>query len=113
MDSCIFCKIVSGEISSAKVFEDDTVVAFRDVNPAAPTHVLVIPREHVERVTGLSADSAALLGHLLLVGAKVAAVEGIDASGYRMLLNQGPDAGQLVDHLHLHVLGGHRLKGLG
>ena len=113
MDSCIFCKIVAGEISSAKVFEDDTVVAFRDVNPAAPTHVLVIPKKHVGRVTGLNADAASLLGHLLLVGAKVAAAEGIDTSGYRMLLNQGPDAGQLVDHLHLHVLGGHRLKGLG
>ena len=113
MKSCIFCKIVSGELTSAKVFEDEEILAFRDINPAAPTHVVVIPKRHVERVAGLDLDAAALLGRMMLVGARVAASEGIDESGYRMLVNQGSDAGQLVDHLHLHVLGGHRLKGLG
>lgn len=108
-DNCIFCKIVSGEIPAAKIFEDDRAVVFRDINPQAPTHALVIPRQHVASLSEASETDEALLGHLLLVAARVARDEGLAASGYRTVINTGAEAGQTVFHLHVHLLGGRSL----
>ena len=106
-DSCLFCKIASGEIPSAKVAETETAVAFRDIDPKAPTHVLIVPRVHVASLSETS--EAGLLGELLSLARSVAQSERLD-SGYRVVINNGPDGGQTVDHLHLHVLGGRHLS---
>lgn len=105
---CVFCRIASGEIAATIVYEDEAVVAFRDTDPKAPTHVLVIPRRHVESVNAL--DDAELGGQLVLAGQRVADATGIAASGYRLVLNTGEDAGQSVHHIHLHVLGGRHMS---
>jgi histidine triad (HIT) family protein len=107
--NCIFCKIVAGEIPAAKIFEDDRAVVFRDINPQAPTHALVIPRAHVASLGEAGGGDEALLGHLLLVAARVAREAGHAEGGYRTVINTGPDAGQTVFHIHVHVLGGRRL----
>ena len=106
---CIFCKIVAGAIPAAKVFEDERAVAFRDINPQAPTHVLVIPRAHVASLDEAGEADEALLGHLLRVAARVAREAGHAEGGYRTVINNGADAGQTVLHIHVHVLGGRRL----
>ena len=105
-DNCIFCKIVRGEIPSKSVAESDTAFAFRDLNPQAPTHVLVIPRAHVASLA--EASDQKMLGELLAFAAQVARKEGLE-EGYRVVANTGPNGGQTVDHLHLHVLGGRRM----
>ncbi|MFW6055728.1 MAG: histidine triad nucleotide-binding protein [Chloroflexota bacterium] len=109
-EDCIFCRIISGDIPSDTVFEDEEIVAFRDVHPLAPTHVLVVPRRHIESVNDLSTDDAVLLGRMILVAQHIAAQEGVSESGYRLVVNSGPDSGQAVAHLHLHVIGGRALK---
>jgi len=106
---CIFCKIVAGGIPAAKIFEDERAVVFRDINPQAPTHALVIPREHVASLNEAGETDEALLGHLLLVAARVAREEGLADSGYRTVINTGAGAGQSVFHLHVHLLGGRAL----
>jgi histidine triad (HIT) family protein len=103
---CLFCKIVAGEIPSKRVHEDELVIAFRDVRPQAPTHVLVVPREHVGSLSEL--DDEALAGRLLSVAARVARAERL-SGGWRLIANSGRDGGQEVGHLHLHVIGGRRL----
>ncbi len=108
-EDCIFCRIVAGEIPSTIVYEDDHCVAFRDINPQAPTHVLVIPREHIVGMAELEGAAPELLGHLLMVAAEVARDGGLAESGYRTVINWGPDAGMEVAHLHIHVLGGRRM----
>lgn len=108
-DDCIFCKIVAGGIPAAKIFEDERAVAFRDINPQAPTHALVIPRQHVASLNEAGAGEEALLGHLLLVAARVAREEGHADGGYRTVINTGAGAGQTVFHVHVHVLGGRQL----
>lgn len=112
-DSCVFCRIVSGEIPSTTVYEDDTVVAFRDLEPAAPTHVLVIPREHVPSLHDLSAGDSEIVVALINAVQRVASGEGIAESGYRVVTNIGVDGGQSVPHLHMHVVGGRGLGALG
>ena len=112
-DDCIFCRIIRGEIPSDTLHRDDRVIAIRDINPRAPTHVLVIPLEHVTYLDTFSDDTEALLGRLMLVGRDVARSEGLIESGYRLAVNQGPDSGQMVPHLHLHVLGGRELGAEG
>ena len=102
---CVFCRIAAEEIPSAIVYEDADVVAFRDLNPQAPTHVLVVPRRHVGSLDDVVEADASLLGTLMLAAQKVAAAAGL-ATGYRVVTNCGADAGQSVSHLHLHVLGG-------
>ena len=109
-DDCLFCRIVAGEIPAKTVFEDDYTLAFRDIDPKAPTHVLVIPRRHIASVTALDALDADLIGRLFLAAREIAAAEGIEESGYRLVMNNGGDAGQSVAHIHLHVLGGRRLS---
>ena len=106
MENCLFCKIAAGVIPSTKVYEDDLVLAFRDIAPQAPTHILVIPKEHI---SGINESNAALAGHCLAVAAKVAAAEGLE-NGYRIVSNCGDDAGQTVHHLHFHILGGRKLS---
>ena len=112
-EDCIFCKIIRGDIPSDTLRRDDQVIAVRDINPRAPTHVLVIPLEHVTYLDTIPPEREALLGHILLVGKDVAQSEGVAESGYRLSINQGPDSGQLVPHLHLHVLGGRPLGAEG
>lgn len=104
--SCLFCRIVAGEIPANKVLENEHVVAFHDLNPHAPVHVLVIPRKHIPNIGSAEPADAEALGHVLLACRAVAEKTGVEHSGYRVALNTGPDAGQSVDHLHAHVLGG-------
>lgn len=108
-EDCIFCKIVAGGIPAAKIYEDERAVAFRDINPQAPTHALVIPRTHVASLNEASETDEALLGHLLLVAARVARDEGHADGGYRTVINTGAGAGQTVFHIHVHLLGGRSL----
>lgn len=108
-EGCLFCRIAAGEIPAKLVYEDDDVVAFRDINPQAPTHILIIPRRHIASVNDLEAGDAELVGRLYLVARELAEREGIAQSGYRLVLNTGPGAGQTVDHIHLHLLGGRPL----
>jgi len=109
--NCIFCKIARGEFGTEFVAESEAAVAFRDLHPQAPTHVLVIPRRHVASLDDLGLDDGGLVAEVLALAAQVARQEGIVESGYRVLTNTGPDAGQTVCHLHFHVLGGRRLSG--
>lgn len=108
---CIFCRIASGALGVEFVAENERAVAFRDAQPQAPTHVLVVPRRHVPALRDLGPDDAALIADLLLLAGEVARVEGLLDGGYRVLTNDGPDAGQSVFHLHVHVLGGRPLAG--
>ena len=107
--SCLFCRIVSGEIPATKVHEDDDVVAFDDINPQAPMHVLVVPKQHVATLNDLGADHDRLVGAMVRQAAAIAAARGCDARGYRTVFNCNADAGQTVFHIHLHVLGGRAL----
>ena len=106
-DECLFCRIVRREIPATLVFEDEHVVAFRDINPQAPVHVVIIPREHVASLN--DATDAALIGRLSLAAAQIALAEGVGQSGYRTVINTNRDAGQTVFHVHLHLLGGRHL----
>jgi histidine triad (HIT) family protein len=104
--NCLFCRIVADEIPSTKVHEDDLVVAFRDIAPRAPTHILVIPRDHIASAADLTEEHAEMLGRLFAVAARIARDEGIVDGGYRLVSNVGRWGGQTVDHLHVHLLGG-------
>ena len=106
--SCLFCRIVAGEIPSTKVYEDDLVLAFRDIAPQAPTHILVIPKAHVASVAEITAENSAVVAHIFEVIPGIAKAEGLE-NGYRVVSNCGADAGQTVPHLHFHILGGKAL----
>lgn len=106
MVDCIFCKIIAGEIPAKFVYKDDLVTAFHDINPAAPIHILVILNKHIASINDINQQDETLLGHLLLAVKKIAAVQGIADKGYRLIINTGPEAHQVVDHLHVHILGG-------
>ena len=106
MVDCLFCNIVARKIPAQIVLENDHVVAFKDIRPMAPTHALVIPKKHVVGIHEVAADDAGLLGQVMLAARDVAEKLGLNKGGYRLVINQGPDAGQSVFHLHLHVLGG-------
>ena len=108
MNDCLFCKIIAGEIPSAKVYEDEHVFAFRDINPQAPTHILVVPKEHIASAAELTEKNASAAAHCLVAAAKIAGSEKL-TGGYRIVSNVGPDAGQTVKHLHFHILRGKRL----
>jgi histidine triad (HIT) family protein len=107
---CLFCKIIAGEIPAAILQQDERCIVIRDINPQAPKHVLVIPREHLESLDDASQKDEGMLGHLLRVGARVANAEGLAESGYRTVINTGAGAGQSVFHLHVHVLGGRSMN---
>jgi len=106
--SCLFCKIVAGDIPSTKVYEDEKILAFRDINPQAPTHILVIPKEHISGCNGVTAENCGVVAQIFQVIPQIAAAEGLE-NGYRVVSNCGPDAGQTVPHLHFHILGGKQL----
>ena len=108
MENCLFCKIVAGQIPSSKVYEDDQILAFRDIQPQAPVHVLVIPKEHIPSADGVSAENAAVVAHIFTKIPQIAAEQGLK-NGYRIVSNCGDDAGQTVKHLHFHILGGKAL----
>lgn len=110
MDNCIFCMIARGEIPSTKVYEDERTLAFRDINPMAPVHVVVIPKHHVSGLNEVESLTDEEQLALLRACRKVAELEGLSESGYRVVSNCGPDSGQTVPHLHLHVLGGRKLR---
>lgn len=109
MSNCLFCKIIDGDIPGEFVHSDDQCVVLRDINPQAPTHLLVIPRTHIESLDKASATDEAVLGHLLLVSANIARNLGLADAGYRTVINTGAGAGQSVFHIHVHVLGGRSL----
>ena len=109
MSSCLFCRIVAGEIPAARVYEDERLVAFNDINPQAPMHVLVVPRAHVATLNDLEAGHDGLVGEMVRRAAAIASERGYAAGGFRTVFNCNADAGQTVFHLHLHVLGGRRL----
>jgi len=108
-DDCLFCKIIAGEIPSNKVYSDDDVYAFHDIYPAAPTHILVIPKKHLTDVSCATAEDETLMGKLLLKANQIAAELGLSEDGFRYVINTGSDGGQTVSHLHLHILGGRAL----
>ena len=108
MSDCLFCKIIAGDIPSTKVYEDETVFAFRDIAPQAPTHILVVPKAHIESCNGITADNSAVVAHIFTVIPQIAKAEGLE-NGYRVVSNCGADAGQTVHHLHFHILGGKTL----
>ncbi|NNE67771.1 MAG: histidine triad nucleotide-binding protein [Pyrinomonadaceae bacterium] len=105
---CLFCKIVAGDIPSELIHEDEHCVAFNDISPQAPTHILVIPRKHIESMDDSSTNDSELLGHLLLTAAKIARDKGFAENGYRTVINTNEDGGQTVFHLHVHLLGGRK-----
>ena len=109
-DSCIFCEIANGRIPAGIVFQDEETAAFKDINAQAPVHVLVVPRRHISSVNELGAADAETVGKLFLAAKQIAADLGIAESGYRLVMNCGRDAGQTVDHIHLHLLGGRAMK---
>ena len=106
---CLFCKIISGEIPSTKVYENEWVYAFRDINPQAPVHVLIVPKEHIASADAVTEENAALIAHVFEAIPKIAKAEGL-ANGYRLISNVGNDACQSVKHLHVHILGGKQLS---
>jgi histidine triad (HIT) family protein len=107
--TCLFCRIIAGERPAAIAHKDEHVTAIRDINPQAPTHILILPNRHIASVAEASAGDRDLLGTLLMTAAQIAAREGLTPNGYRLVVNHGPDAGQSVFHLHVHLLGGRRL----
>ena len=109
MNDCLFCKIVAGVIPSTKVYEDETVLAFRDIAPMAPTHILVIPKAHIASVAEVTAENSGVVAHIFEVIAQIAKAEGLD-EGFRVVSNCGTHAGQTVYHLHFHILGGKQLS---
>ena len=109
MENCLFCKIIAGDIPSTKVYEDETVLAFRDIAPQAPAHILVIPKAHVASVAEITAENSAVVAHIFEVIAQIAAQEGL-TEGFRVVSNCGEHAGQTVKHLHFHILGGKQLS---
>ena len=108
---CIFCQIAAGKITSEILYQDEEVVAFRDINPQAPTHLLVIPKKHIPSLAHLPEAESPLIGHMVNIANQLAKREGVFESGYRLVINCGKEGGQLVPHLHLHILGGRQLSG--
>lgn len=107
-DDCLFCKIIAGEIPADKVYENDYVFAFRDINPAAPTHVLIVPKEHIAMLSDLSESDVTSMGHIVIASKMIAEQEGL-TDGFRLVSNNGANAGQAVFHIHFHMLGGRRM----
>jgi len=113
MPECVFCRMASGEMTVDKLHEDDLCFAIRDINPRAPVHFMVVPKEHIPTLADLRDEHGPLLGRLMTVAARLAGQEGIAERGYRLVLNVGREGGQVIQHLHMHVLGGRRLGGVG
>ena len=112
MGNDIFCQIIAGKAPAEMVYQDDEIVAFRDIHPRAPVHILIVPRKHIDSVGTLTEGDASILGKMALVADKIARQEGIFETGFRLVINCGPDSGMVVPHLHMHLLGGKRMGGL-
>jgi histidine triad (HIT) family protein len=110
MEDCLFCKIIKGEIPSIKVYEDEKTLCFKDINPEAPVHLLVIPKKHISSLNDLTGSDEEIIGHIFMVIKKIAKEQGIADSGYRVVSNCNEDGGQTVPHVHFHVLGGKKLR---
>lgn len=110
---CLFCKIARGEVPSKTVYQDDAVVAFEDINPVAPVHILIIPKEHIQSATDLNMGHAELLGGIFAAASRIATERGIATQGFRIVTNAGAFGGQAVPHLHFHLIGGHKLGAMG
>jgi len=109
MDDCIFCRIVAGKIPTEFLYQDEDAAAFRDINPAAPTHIIIIPKKHIPSLADLSEADLPLMGHMVKIANQLAKKEGILERGYRLVVNCGKEGGQVVPHLHIHLLGGRRI----
>ena len=110
MDECIFCQIIAGKRPARILYTDELATAFADIHPVAPVHVLIVPKRHIVSVNELTPGDEALVGHLFTVARQIAEQTGIQQSGYRLIINTGPDSGQAIFHLHLHVIGGRRMR---
>lgn len=110
MSDCIFCKIVAGQAPARMLYQDEQVSAFRDIHPAGPTHILIIPNRHIASINALEPADEALMGRLFTLARDLARQEGIDQTGYRLIINTGPHAGQAVFHIHMHLVGGQRMR---
>jgi histidine triad (HIT) family protein len=113
MSDCLFCRIIQGELPSTKVFEDDRVYAFEDINPKSPVHVLIVPKKHISTLNDLESEDNETVGHMVHTAAEIARERGIAQAGYRTLFNVNKAAGQIVFHVHLHLMGGRQLGGMG
>jgi histidine triad (HIT) family protein len=111
MTDCIFCKIVAGVLPSKTLYKDEEIVAFRDIHPLAPTHILIVPRKHIPDLAQVQASEVTLIGRMVQVANQMAKQEGIAGRGYRIVINSGKEGGQIVPHLHMHLLGGKELSG--
>ena len=109
---CIFCQIVAGKVPSEILYQDEEVIAFRDINPQAPTHLIIIPTKHIPTLTDLSPSESSLVGRMVNIANQLAKTEGISERGYRLAINCGKESGQVVPHLHMHLIGGRRLSGM-
>ena len=109
-DSCHFCKIISGEAQAEIIYRDEQATAFPDIQPVAPTHILIVPNKHIESVNALESEDEQMMGHLFSVARQLANEAGISKSGYRLIINTGTDGGQSINHLHLHLIGGQRMR---
>src|SRR5438552_18883138 len=110
---CVFCKIALGNAPADFIFQDDELMAFRDILPAAPTHILIVPRQHLVSTSEVDDRTVPLVGRMVQLAAQIAREQGVEKSGYRLIMNSGPDGGQVVMHLHLHLLAGRRMRALG
>lgn len=111
MDDCIFCKIIKGEIPSSKVYEDDRVLAFHDINPVAPVHIIVIPKQHISTLMDVKAEQLEYTSAMIMAVQQIAKIQGVSESGFKTIVNCNKDGGQIIFHLHMHLLGGKRLEG--
>jgi histidine triad (HIT) family protein len=111
MEDCIFCKIVRGEVPSDKVYENEQILVFRDANPQAPVHLLLIPKVHIESIAGMEEENVMLVGQMVNIATRMAVAAGIGTKGFRLVTNSGKEGGQVVPHLHWHILGGRQLSG--
>jgi histidine triad (HIT) family protein len=109
-DSCHFCRIISNEAKAEIIYRDDQVTAFRDIHPVAPTHILIVPNKHIESVNALASEDEQLIGHLFTIAGQLAQEAGISKRGYRLITNTGPDGGQTIFHLHMHLIGGQKMR---
>ena len=113
MSDCLFCKIIQGDIPRTSVYRDEQAYAFRDIQPAAPTHILIVPQRHIDSINAMTAADEQTIGHLFSIARQIAAQEGLAENGYRLVINTNADAGQTVFHIHLHLLGGRQLTKMG
>jgi len=110
MDNCLFCKIINGEITAKKVYENEHIIAFNDIDPKAPVHILVIPKKHIRSINELNSSDINLAGEIILAAKKIAKDQGIDSKGFRVVFNTNDDGGQTVYHIHMHIMGGRQMQ---